>query len=81
MHERSGDVPIDGDKLDIDYNPSNYTPDTSPSEVSDVDDLSAHLKGISDRFENINLRRIIRSGTADPDNSVGVDGDLYLRQG
>jgi hypothetical protein len=37
---------IDGDKLDIDFTPSNYTPDASPAEASDVDDLAAHLKGI-----------------------------------
>jgi len=37
---------IDGDKLDIDWDPTNYTPDTSPSEVDDADDLSAHLAGI-----------------------------------
>jgi hypothetical protein len=37
---------IDGDKLDIDFTPTNYTPDASPAEASDVDDLAAHLKGI-----------------------------------
>lgn len=37
---------IDGDKLDIDFTPSNYTPDATPSEADDVDDLAAHLKGI-----------------------------------
>jgi hypothetical protein len=37
---------IDGDKLDIDWNPSNYTPLSSISEADDVDDLAAHLKGI-----------------------------------
>jgi hypothetical protein len=36
---------IDGDKLDITWNPSNYTP-TDVTETDDVDDLSAHLKGI-----------------------------------
>lgn len=37
---------IDGDKLDIDFTPSEYTPDASPAEADDVDDLTAHLKGI-----------------------------------
>lgn len=38
---------IDGDKLDIDFTPTNYTPTTTGvSEASDVDDLAAHLKGI-----------------------------------
>lgn len=36
---------IDGDKLDITWNPTNYTP-TDVTETDDVDDLSAHLKGI-----------------------------------
>ena len=36
---------IDGDKLDIDWNPTNYTPATTPSEVDSVD-LTAHLYGI-----------------------------------
>lgn len=37
---------IDGDILDIDFTPTNYTPDTSPAEVTLVDELTAHLKGI-----------------------------------
>jgi len=40
------DITIDGDKLDIDWTPTNYTPDATPSEADDVDDLTAHLKGI-----------------------------------
>jgi hypothetical protein len=35
---------FDGDQLDIDFSPNNYTPDTSPSEASDADDLAAHRK-------------------------------------
>lgn len=37
---------IDGDVLDITFTPSNYSPDASPAEAADVDDLAAHLKGI-----------------------------------
>lgn len=36
---------LDGDKIDIDWNPSNYTP-VDVAETDDVDDLSAHLAGI-----------------------------------
>jgi hypothetical protein len=36
---------FDGDKLDVDWNPTNYTP-TIVTETDDVDDLSSHLKGI-----------------------------------
>ena len=37
---------LDGDHLSVDFTPSNYTPDDSPSEADDADDLAAHLKGI-----------------------------------
>jgi len=37
---------LNGDHLDITYTPNNYTPDSSPAEAVDVDDLAAHLKGI-----------------------------------
>lgn len=37
---------IDGDKINIDFTPSNYTPDATPAEADDVDDMAAHLKGI-----------------------------------
>lgn len=40
------DAGIDGDVVDIDFTPSNYSPDDSNSESADVDDLSAHLNGI-----------------------------------
>jgi len=39
---------LDGDKIDIDWNPSNYTP-TDVAETSDVNDLSAHLKGLDNK--------------------------------
>jgi len=42
----AGAFEIDGDKLDIDWNPSNYTPATTPAEASSVDNLTAHLYGI-----------------------------------
>lgn len=40
------DSNVDGDQVDIDFTPSNYTPSTSPPEVTDTDHLSAHLAGI-----------------------------------
>lgn len=45
-HERAGADEIDGDHLDIDFTPSNYTPDITPAEAGNVDDLAAHLAGI-----------------------------------
>jgi|TARA_Y100000034_G_C6883139_1_gene405008 hypothetical protein len=46
IHDASDSAEIDGDHLDIDFTPSNYTPDSSPAEAADVDDLAAHLKGL-----------------------------------
>jgi len=45
-HERAAADEIDGDHLDIDFTPTNYTPSTTPAEAADVDDLAAHLAGI-----------------------------------
>ena len=45
-HIQGGADEIDGDKLDIDFTPSFYTPTTAPGEVDHVDQLSAHLAGI-----------------------------------
>jgi len=45
-HISGGGDEIDGDQLDIDWNPTNYTPTTAPTEATSVDHLSAHLAGI-----------------------------------
>lgn len=45
-HITSGSDEVDGDKLDIDFTPSYYTPSTTPSEASSLDNLTAHLYGI-----------------------------------
>ena len=45
-HERGGGDALDGDHIEITLTPSNYTPDTTPSEAANVDDLAAHLAGI-----------------------------------
>lgn len=46
VHDASDSAEIDGDHLDIDFSPSNYTPDSTPTEAADTDDLAAHLKGL-----------------------------------
>ena len=53
-----GSAEIDGDKLNIDWNPSNYTPATTPAEASDVDDLTAHLYGIDQAIAGISTENI-----------------------
>lgn len=45
-HVGGGSDELDGDKLDVTFTPANYTPDATPAEADDVDDLAAHLKGI-----------------------------------
>ena len=45
-HVRGGTDEIDGDVIDIDYVPTNYTRDPTPPEVTNVEELTAHLAGI-----------------------------------
>lgn len=52
-HITSGSDEIDGDKLDIDWNPSNYTPATVESYADSVDNLTAHLKGIDSAIGSV----------------------------
>jgi hypothetical protein len=54
---------IDGDKLDIDWNPSNYTPTATPSEADDVDDLTAHLAGIDSAISTIDQVKVSSDDT------------------
>lgn len=45
---------LDGDHLDVDFTPSYYSPDASPAEAADADDLAAHLKGIDTAIGSAN---------------------------
>lgn len=45
-HIRGATDEVDGDKLDIDWNPSVYTPATASGFSTSIDDLTSHLKGI-----------------------------------
>lgn len=51
-HPTGGADEVDGDKLDIDWNPTNYNPTTSPSEANSVDNLTAHLAAIDNNLEH-----------------------------
>jgi len=53
-----GAAEIDGDKIDIDYTPTNYTPDTTPAEVDSASELSAHLAGIDKALEGLSGENI-----------------------
>lgn len=45
-HVRGGSDVIDGDRLTVDYVPTNYTRNSAASGAGDVTDLTAHLAGI-----------------------------------
>jgi len=45
-HLTGGADELDGDQLDIDFTPTNYTPTTAPAEATSLDHLTAHLAGI-----------------------------------
>lgn len=68
-HIRGGTDVIDGDKIDITWNPTNYTPDTTPPETDNVDELTAHLKGIDNFLAGV--PSATRSFTLFEDMTVG----------
>lgn len=47
-HIHGGTDEIDGDRLDIDYVPTCYTPDPAGGGVTSTQELAAHLAGIND---------------------------------
>lgn len=55
-----GPAEIDGDKIDIDYAPTNYTPDTTPAEVGSASELSAHLAGIDNALADLSGEEIVQ---------------------
>jgi len=52
-HVHNGTDEIDGDILDITYIPTNYTRDTTPPEVTAVEELTAHLAGIDNALASV----------------------------
>jgi len=60
---------IDGDKLDIDWTPSNYTPTISPSEANNVNNLTAHLAGVDATLASIVTDHGALSGKGDDDHT------------
>lgn len=55
-HLPGGSDEVDGDQLDIDFSPSSYTPDTTPTEATNVDHLTAHLAGIDNGIDDNKMR-------------------------
>lgn len=75
-HSRSGSDPIDGDTIDIDWNPSNYTPSTNPTEVTNEDELTAHLYGIDQALASRVLNTWGVSGTNISASNKVLDADV-----
>lgn len=63
---------LDGDQLDIDWNPSYYTPAATPAQADDVDDLTAHLYGIDQKLAEIDA-----VGTEQASSSYTVGSDVH----
>lgn len=70
---------IDGDRIDIDYTPTNYTQDVTPGEVTLTAELTAHLAGIDNALAAANAETLETVMTNQTDtafeapNSISVD--------
>lgn len=49
-HIRGGADQIDGDKIDVDFSPDNYTPQTVGGLTTSTEELTSHLEGVDDVF-------------------------------
>jgi hypothetical protein len=75
---------IDGDQVDIDMTPSNYTPVTTPAEVTSVDHLSGHLAGIDNELADVvqaegssAVAVMIQAGQPTTLDTITVGADVY----
>lgn len=77
-HIHDGTDEIDGDKLDVNFSPSNYTPATVGGLTTSTEELTSHLKGIDTRLGGspaTHASTHIRSGSDELDGDL-VDIDL-----
>lgn len=74
---------MDGDLVDIDWDPTNYTPDsTTPSEADDDDDLTAHLQGIDTKLGSLDVILTGHlAGLGLGNNAVDSDHDIDVAVG
>jgi hypothetical protein len=68
-HISEGTDELDGDTLDIDWTPANYTP-TTTTEADHVDHLTAHLAGIDALLANLALNS--SAGLATDHSAIGL---------
>lgn len=80
IHIRGGNSQIDGDKLHIDYDSTNYTPSATPDEVTHVDELTSHLAGIDNRLGQTPIGPFpqITVTTTIPSDTDGNNGDMWF---
>lgn len=64
-HISGGSDQIDGDRLDIDYSPTNYTPSTLPPQVTSIEELTAHLAGIDAAIAGTSTDELIKITASD----------------
>ena len=59
-HIRTGSDVMDGDRLQVDWVPANYTRDSSPAMAGANTDLTAHLKGIDTAINALRIPPMVR---------------------
>lgn len=72
-HIRGGSDEVDGDLLDVDWNPATYTP-TVAAPATNADHLAAHLNGIDLLIGDHDARHILGGG--DPIDGDRIDVDM-----
>jgi hypothetical protein len=79
-HIRGGSDEINGDTVDINYVPTNYSPNITLGQVTSTEHLSAHLAGIDGYFDVLDgyfdVQKYSPSAT-DPSSPTPVEGDTY----
>lgn len=67
-HINGGSDVIDGDRIQISWTPTNFTRDNSPSETTQLSDLTAYLAGIDNELADIVTDHGALSGLSDNDH-------------
>ncbi len=86
-HIQGGGQEVDGDLLDIDFTPSNYTP-TVTAPATDADHLTAHLSGVDVEMVNMGQNlgvassaTLIQAGQPVATETLTVGADTYEADG
>lgn len=80
-HIRAGSDIIDGDRMQVDFTPTYYTRDSSPTEAGATTDLTAHLKGVDNMF-GVWTSWTPTAGQTGPGNRTFTNGGCrYMKMG